>query len=103
MLEVKILIPLRGNDGTEFSDRDHLQFELQLSQLFGGWTREALPVKGGWVDGGTHYQDESYVYIVFLASLTKGDDVLAAVEFAKVHYAQIAITIRYLGGIAEIL
>lgn len=102
MVEVKILIPVRANDGAVFSAAHHGAFESELLQLFGGFSLEPLPISGGWQDGGIVYSDECRVYLVWLDSITNGGRVATAVTFAKAHYAQLAISIRYL-GLAEVL
>lgn len=102
MIEIKILIPVRANDGAVFSSRHHGIFEAKLTQLFGGFSLEPGRMQGGWEDEGKVYKDHCRIYLVFLSSLTKGNDVASAVTFAKAHYAQLAVTIRYL-GLAEIL
>lgn len=102
MIEVSILIPVRANDGSTFTNEDHEVFETELMSLFGGYTLLDASVSGGWTDASVVYKDESRLYIVFLASLVDGSKVGVAVAFAKNHYGQLAITIRYL-GLAEIL
>ncbi len=103
MIEVKIHIPVRANDGAVFTDSHHEAYESQLLQLFGGFTLQPLPYAGGWKDAdGTVYKDETRVYLVFLGSIVNGNDVATAVDLAKTHYAQLAIAIRYF-GLAEII
>lgn len=102
MIEVNILIPVRANDGATFTAEHHAAFEAELMALFNGFTIFEKPLVGGWIDAGVVYRDESIVYGVFLASLVNGDKVGIAVAYAKAHYGQLAIAIRYLGQ-AEIL
>ncbi len=102
MIEVCILVPVRANDGTTFTAEEHVAFEAELVRLFNGFTMLDASAFGGWVAAGVVYQDETRIYAVFIASLVDGYTVGLAVAFAKTHYGQLAITIRYL-GLAEIL
>ncbi len=102
MIEVTILVPVRANNGVDFTDDEHTAWETELLRLFGGFSLFEATVRGGWIDGGVVYHDDTRIYIVFLASLVDGEKVGLAVAFAKTHYGQLAITIRYL-GLAEVL
>lgn len=102
MIEVSILIPVRANDGSTFTVEDHACFEAELVRLFNGFTLFEAPVFGAWAEAGIVYQDECRIYAVFIGSLVDGTKVGLAVAFARTHYGQLAITIRYL-GLAEIL
>lgn len=102
MIEVLILIPVRANDGAVFSAEHHMAFEAELVAIFGGFTLLPSSAVGAWLNAGVVYRDETRIYGVFLASLTDGSKVGVAVAFAKRHYGQLAITIRYL-GLSEIL
>jgi len=102
MIEICILIPVRANDGTTFTVEDHTAFEAELVRLFNGFSLLDATAFGGWVDAGIVYQDECRLYAVFIGSLADGSKVGLAVAFAKTHYGQWAVTIRYL-GLAEIL
>jgi hypothetical protein len=102
VIEVSILIPVRGNDGTTFTAEEHAVFEERLVALFNGFTLLPGSAHGGWAEGGIVYRDETRIYAVFIGSLADGSKVSLAVAFAKTHYGQLAITIRYL-GLSEIL
>ena len=101
MFELTILIPLADNEGREFSSDDHHAFEAFVIERFGGITRYG-EARGTWVDEGTTYHDTTLVYGVAIPSITAGDQVREVVDFARAHYRQEAIYIRYL-GVAEIL
>lgn len=51
---------------------------------------------------GKVYHDTTHAYVVGLRSITQGALLGEVVAFAKIHYRQEAIFIRYL-GVAEIL
>lgn len=103
MTIVEILIPLTSNEGTTFEAAHHLAFEAHLITSFGGYSLLPGTVRGGWMDEGVVFSDESRVYAVAVESLL-GDShkILHIVEIAKAHYGQLAIFVRYL-GLAEIL
>lgn len=102
MIEIIILIPTVANDGTVFSVSHHMVFETRLAETFGGFSLLPLTVAGAWIDGGVTYRDELRQYVVFVASITDGGKVGGFVAWVKIHYMQLAITIRYL-GLSEIL
>ena len=102
MIEATILIPLADNSGHEFSATHHRAFETLLIELFGGLSRLPGETLGAWVDGGTRYDDKLISYLVALPSITDGGKLGEAVSFAKQHYRQEAIFLRYL-GVAEII
>jgi hypothetical protein len=102
MLIVEILIPLTSNEGAVFTADHHGAFEAHLIALFGGFSLLPGTVKGGWAEAGVVYTDETRVYAVFLRSIGEGGKVVEIVAFAKDHYSQLAIAVRYL-GLAEIL
>lgn len=102
MFEVQILIPVADNDGNSFSPSHFGAFEAKASELFGGITRNPGTAQGSWVDEGTTYHDDSRVYAVAVKTLADGAKVAELVEFAKLHFKQLAIFIRYL-GMVEIL
>ena len=101
MVELTILIPVADNEGRLFSADHHRAFEAFAVARFGGITRYGQ-ARGTWVDEGTTYHDTTLVYGVAVPSITAGDKVREMVEFARSHYRQEAIYIRYL-GVAEIL
>jgi len=102
MIEVTILIPVRDNDGKLFTDSDHQAFESYVAERFVGITQFQGNAIGTWVDEGTTYQDRTRVYGFAVPSITDGEKVREIVSFAKTHYRQLAIYIRYL-GLAEVL
>ena len=103
MFDVQILIPIVGNDGVAFDDAHFAIFEDRARSEFGGCSLLPGTVFGSWRNAdGVVFHDESRLYSVFLVSLTEGAKLGALVEFAKAHFAQEAIAIRYLGFV-EIL
>ncbi len=103
MIEIRILIPLSGNDGVTFTQEHHRAFEAVLLDHFGGFSRVPGATVGGWRDAaGKVYNDYSVAYIVAVASITGTSALAKIVGFAKGHYAQEAIYIAYL-GLSEIL
>lgn len=107
MIEVTILIPVASNDGDIFAAPHHAQWERFLAERFGGFTRVAGFNSGGWVDEATgrYYSDRTIVYVVAVEGLVGGSgggNLREAVSFAKDHYQQEAIFLRYL-GVAEII
>lgn len=103
MIEVQFLIPLADNAGQVFPPEHHDDFTAELTRLFGGCS--ALPgvVAGQWSDAGRVYSDQNRVYAVFIPGLLEGgSQVMTAIAFAKAHYAQLKLSVRYLGH-AEIL
>jgi len=101
MIEITIIIPKADNDGDTFTDNHHAIFEAALIKSFGGLT-ELSTVKGAWMDQGRLYRDESKTYLVALSSIVEAGKLGALVEFAKVHYRQEMIYLRYF-NVAEIL
>lgn len=102
MIEITILIPLAGNDGLTFAPAHHAVFEREVVDVFGGFTLLPDAAKGGWVKDGTFYPDYHLQYVVALDSITHGGKVADIAAFARRHYRQEAIFIRYL-GLAEVL
>ena len=102
MFEVQILIPRKDNAGAVFSRRHHSEFEVFAVSLFGGITRLPAEAIGAWADAGVVYQDRARVYVVALGSIVHGAKVGELATFAKDHYRQLAVYIRYL-TLAEIL
>jgi hypothetical protein len=99
MIAVEIYVPVASNQGEMFTREHDAVFELRLIHLFGGVSRLAGTVQGAWIDGGKVFRDENRVFMVAVASLTDGEKLREAVEFAKKHYDQLAIFIRYLGQV----
>jgi hypothetical protein len=102
MIEVQILIPVAGNDGVSFGDDHHKAFEDFVLDLCGGLTLNPATATGSWIGDEKRYDDTLRVYSVAIESIADGDKIARIVRIAKVHYAQEAIFLRYL-GIAEIL
>lgn len=102
MFELVVLIPTADNDGEVFADEHHASFEAFVAGLFGGLTRLPGFATGVWMDDGRTYHDTLVAYVVAVDSITKGALVGDVVAFAKTHYRQEAIFIRYL-GLAEVL
>lgn len=103
MTIVEILIPLTSNEGAAFEAAHHLAFEAHLINAFGGYSLLPGTVRGGWMDAGVTFTDETRVYAIALTSLLADSaKILAVVETAKAHYSQLAIFVRYLGQ-AEIM
>ncbi|MCI0703077.1 MAG: hypothetical protein L0241_18520 [Planctomycetia bacterium] len=104
MSELQLLIPIADNAGVAFDRLFDEQYELALANLFGGYTNPTVPVGGGWRDSdGTLYRDQNRSYIVFVSGIVQmSPQIIAAVQYAKWLYNQLAITVRYLDH-AEIL
>ncbi len=102
MFELQILIPVKSNEGELFTATQHQQFERELINLFGGFSLYPNEVTGAWADAGEIYYDQTRAYALAVRSITDGSKVQSTVDFAKSHYGQLAIFVRYL-GINEIL
>lgn len=102
MIEATILIPTAGNDGQAFSAAHHRQFEQILLEYFGGLSRLPGSVQGVWKDDATRYDDCLIAYLVAFPTIGDGWKLIESAEYAKTHYSQEAIFIRYL-GLAEIV
>lgn len=102
MIEVTILIPAHSNEGETFTPSHHRDFEAFVLDRFGGLSRKAETVEGLWVDQGRTYQDTNLVYTVAIESILDGGTLREVIDFAKRHYRQEAIFLRYL-GVAEII
>ncbi len=102
MFELQVFIPIVGNDGIAFTGEDHTAFEAVVVERFGGFTLYPSHAVGAWVDAGVTYRDSIRIYGIVVKSITDGAKVAEVVTFAKAHYAQLAIFIRYL-GVTEIL
>jgi hypothetical protein len=102
MFEVQFLIPIGDNDGNVFPADHHAAFEDEAVRLFGGVTRLPTEATGTWVNEGLRFDDKTIVYVVAVQSIGSGWDILGLARFAKSHYRQEAIYIRYL-GVAEVI
>ncbi len=101
MFEVSMFIPLHDNDGKCFTKSHHDAFEAFVLERLGGLTR-GVRLEGLWSDGEQLYEDKHQVYTFALSSISEGDKIGEVAAFAKRHYRQEAMYIRYL-GLAEIL
>lgn len=97
MIEVTILIPLADNAGQEFSAPHFEAFETQLETSFGGCSRLPGEIRGTWLEGETKYADRLVQYLIALESITDGGKLSEVIDFAKAHFRQEAIYLRYLG------
>lgn len=104
MIEVIILVPVANNDGRSFSAPHHRAFEAFLMERFEGFTRLPGKAQGGWVDRATgqEYRDATILIMVAVEGLVGNTALREAVSFAKSHYQQKAILLRYL-GVTEII
>lgn len=105
MIEVQILIPVRGNDGTEFTRNHHQVFEEAVSETIGGWQRRSDSVSGAWKDKGTGitYHDDLYAYVILVDGIiANAEKIISVVNQAKSNYQQLAMYVSY-HGIGEIL
>jgi len=103
LIEFTILIPVLSNEGAAFSPEHDSVFEAFLLDHFGGFSRAPGLVAGAWVgDGGFTYRDANRAYIVALATILDATKLREVIDFAKRHYAQEAIYLRYL-GLSEIV
>jgi hypothetical protein len=97
MFEIQMLIPVLDNDGVPFSPEEHEAFELKAAELVGGFSRYQGETLGGWYFEGRLYRDRTRVYGLAVEGLAGGAKVLELAAFAKAHYRQEAIFLRYLG------
>ncbi len=102
MIEVVVLVPVADNDAVTFPPAWHSVFEAVVLDRFGGFSKLPNDVVGQWVGDGNIYTDHTRAYVIALSSITEGAKLGEVVAFAKAHYRQEAIFLRYL-GIAEIL
>jgi hypothetical protein len=103
MIEVQILIPLCDNTGVPFSVLHHANYERELLHHFGASSQFPGIVAGQWSLSGQVYRDDSRVYVVAVDGIiAKADSLRTIAAFAKAHYNQLAIYVRYL-GVSEIL
>ncbi len=104
IVEVQFLIPVRDNEGMTFGPTHDAVFEAYLARHFGGFTRLPAEAGGGWVnEDGRYFADTTRLYVVAVGGLVAdGEELRKAVAFAKLHYRQEALFLRYL-GMAEVL
>jgi hypothetical protein len=103
MIEVQILIPLIDNAGDPFTSDHHELFDTELLRLFGASSLFPGIVAGQWTSSGQVYRDGTRVYVVAVDGIiARGDALSSVVSFAKNHYGQHAIYVRYL-GVSEII
>jgi len=102
MFTISLLIPQADNDGRAFSEEEVADFEADLIDIFGGFSRETAPVVGGWAHEGRVYRDLSFRYVLAVGSIADGAKVAEAVKVAKARFAQEAIFVQYL-GLSEVL
>lgn len=102
-MEFTVLIPVVSNEGEAFSPEHDSVFEAFLLDRFGGFSRQPGLVAGAWIgEGGFAYRDASRAYVVALSSILEAGKLAEVVAFAKSHYRQEAIYLRYL-GLSEVL
>ena len=98
MIEVQIYIPVANNTGKSFEPERDKAFEMELINLFGGFSRLPGDVTGQWLGNDRRiFSDLSRVYVVSIESLGDGGLIRVAAEFAKWNYEQEAIYVRFLG------
>ncbi len=103
MVEVDVLIPTADNAGLMFLPAHHAIFEQFVLALFPGFSLQPGTVSGAWTDAGTVYRDELRVYTLRVSGLiANGPALREVIDFAKSHYAQLALYARYL-NVSEIL
>ena len=103
MVEVILLIPVADNDGRAFDPTHDDVFRDHAARQFSGCTVLPALVAGVWLADGVTYHDQSRVFLVRVDGLVKnGAALLGLVEYAKAHYRQLAVYVRYL-GVSEIL
>ena len=103
MIEVQVLIPVLSNAGETFSAEHDGVFEAFLLTKVNGFSRQPGLVAGAWIgEGGFTYRDANRVYTVALDSIVLAGVIGEIAEFAKVHYGQLAIYVRYM-NLSEVL
>lgn len=102
MFELHVFVPVTDNAGKKFTSADHKAFEAFVIERFGGVSLFPGTVAGAWIDAGVTYLDRCRVYGIGVRSLVQGGKIGEVIDFAKKHYRQEAIYVRYL-GVAEIL
>jgi hypothetical protein len=102
MFEVMIQIPVVDNNGEVFTADHHAAFEAFVLAAFGGFSWGAT-VEGAWRNNaGVDFRDTTRTLVVAVSGIAAGAKVAEVAAFAKTHYRQEAIYIRYL-GLAEII
>ncbi len=103
MIEFTVLIPVLSNAGEAFSPEHDSVFEAFLLDRFGGFSRAPGLVAGAWIgEGGFTYRDASRAYVVALSSVIEASKLGEVITFARLHYEQEAIYLRYL-GLSEVI
>lgn len=103
MIEVSFFIPVSANSGEMFSPHQMEVFETFLIDRFSGFSRLPGEVHGGWQGDGKIYHDRNSVWMVLVTGVLEfAPQILETVTFAKSHFDQKAIYVRYL-GMGEIL
>jgi len=102
MFEVHVFIPVNDNDARTFDAAHHQAFEVFVVERFKGITRYPGELAGTWAEAGITYRDAHRCYGIALESITQGALIGEVAAFAKPHYRQHAIFIRFL-GYAEVL
>jgi hypothetical protein len=103
VFEIQMLIPVADNGGVTFTAEHHRAFEVAILNRFGGFSIYPTETVGSWRDDdGRVYVDRTRVYSIAIGSIAAGAKIASLARFAKRHYRQEAIFIRYLGQ-AEVL
>ncbi|NUP12957.1 MAG: hypothetical protein HOW73_43510 [Polyangiaceae bacterium] len=103
MIEFRFLIPVNDNDGAVFTPEHDTVFETFIAERFPGLSREPGLVVGAWRGkSGQLFHDQSRVYVVALDSVLDAGRLREVLQFARRHYRQEAIFLRYLGLAEEI-
>lgn len=98
-ISVEIFIPVLSNEGDAFTPEHDAVFTDHLVKLFGGFTLLPGEGSGGWEgpDGKMYREPMRVVMVSAGALIADGYQVHLAALFAKRHYRQEAIFLRYLG------
>jgi len=99
VIKILVLVPVADNTGAPFPESAWLAFEARLL-AFGGFSVRA-DVAGVWQAEGRTYRDRSREYTVSLSSWWAPPDWLAAVDWARDHFRQLALYVE-VAGIPEI-
>jgi hypothetical protein len=103
MIEVQLFIPLADNAGRTFDQSHDETFVAYLTSEFGGCSQLPGNVQGAWQDAGVIYHDQNRIFMVVVEGmLAQSAKLNNAVTYAKAHYQQLAVYVRYL-GMSEIL
>lgn len=100
MVEISFLIPVSGNDGAAFTAAHHAAFGAHLLAAFGAFTCLPGTTLGQWRNTqGVVYTDACLVYVAAVDGVLAAAPKItaAAAAFARAHYAQEAIAVRFLG------